>query len=35
MTHKLPEPVDAFKNGYPKVWEAFTQLGERCHEAGV
>jgi len=34
MTNKLPEPVDAFRNGYPKVWEAFSQLGERCHEAG-
>jgi len=34
MTTKLPEPVDAFKNGYPKVWEAFAQLGDRCHEAG-
>jgi alkylhydroperoxidase/carboxymuconolactone decarboxylase family protein YurZ len=34
MTNKLPEPVDAFKNSYPKLWEAFCQLGERCHEAG-
>ena len=34
MTNKLPEPVDAFEKNYPDVWEAFTQLGERCHEAG-
>jgi alkylhydroperoxidase/carboxymuconolactone decarboxylase family protein YurZ len=34
MSNKLPEPVETFKNGYPKVWEAFAQLGECCHEAG-
>jgi len=34
MTNKLPAPVDAFKKDHPEVWEAFTQLGERCHEAG-
>jgi alkylhydroperoxidase/carboxymuconolactone decarboxylase family protein YurZ len=34
MNSKLPEPVDAFKKSYPKVWEAFSQLGERCHQTG-
>jgi 4-carboxymuconolactone decarboxylase len=31
---KLPKPVEEFKKRYPDVWQAFTQLGERCHDAG-
>ena len=34
MPGKLPKPVEAFKKRYPDVWQAFTQLGERCHDAG-
>jgi len=31
---ELPKPVSEFRKLYPGVWKAFTQLGERCHEAG-
>ncbi|HWP48020.1 MAG TPA: carboxymuconolactone decarboxylase family protein [Candidatus Limnocylindrales bacterium] len=34
MSNKLPQPVEEFKNNYADVWNAFTQLGDRCHEAG-
>jgi alkylhydroperoxidase/carboxymuconolactone decarboxylase family protein YurZ len=34
MSNKLPQPVEEFKNTYPEVWNAFTELGNRCHEAG-
>ncbi len=31
---KLPKPVNQFRQQYPKIWETFNELGERCHEAG-
>jgi len=31
---KLPKQVNQFSKQYPKIWEAFNELGERCHEAG-
>ncbi len=34
MSNKLPQPVEEFKNNYADVWNAFTQLGDRCHTAG-
>jgi len=34
MSNKLPQPVEEFKNNYAEVWRAFTELGDRCHEAG-
>jgi alkylhydroperoxidase/carboxymuconolactone decarboxylase family protein YurZ len=34
MPEKLPQPVEKFKQDYPEVWKAFTQLGSRLHEAG-
>ena len=34
MPDSLPEPVEEFKHDYAEVWKAFTQLGNRCHEAG-
>ncbi len=34
MPANLPKPVEEFKKRYPDVWKAFTQLGERCHDAG-
>lgn len=34
MSDQLPQPVEEFKQAYPEVWRAFTQLGNRCHEAG-
>jgi alkylhydroperoxidase/carboxymuconolactone decarboxylase family protein YurZ len=34
MPDQLPQPVEEFKRDYTEVWKAFTQLGNRCHEAG-
>jgi alkylhydroperoxidase/carboxymuconolactone decarboxylase family protein YurZ len=34
MANRLPEPAEQFKESYPDVWKAFTQLGDECHEAG-
>jgi alkylhydroperoxidase/carboxymuconolactone decarboxylase family protein YurZ len=34
MRAEIPPPVGAFREDYTEVWEAFNQLGERCHEAG-
>jgi alkylhydroperoxidase/carboxymuconolactone decarboxylase family protein YurZ len=34
MRAEIPPPVGAFGEDYKEVWEAFNQLGERCHEAG-
>lgn len=34
MSDQLPQPVEEFKQEYSEVWKAFTQLGNRCHEAG-
>lgn len=32
---KLPKQVNQFSKQYPKIWHAFNELGERCHEAGL
>jgi alkylhydroperoxidase/carboxymuconolactone decarboxylase family protein YurZ len=34
MAKALPKPVNQFSKQYPKIWEAFNELGERCHVAG-
>jgi 4-carboxymuconolactone decarboxylase len=34
MAKALPKTVNQFSKQYPKVWEAFNELGERCHQAG-
>lgn len=34
MPKKLPQPVEDFRKNHAAVWEAFTQLGDRCHDAG-
>jgi alkylhydroperoxidase/carboxymuconolactone decarboxylase family protein YurZ len=34
MAKALPKSVNQFSRQYPKIWEAFNELGERCHEAG-
>jgi 4-carboxymuconolactone decarboxylase len=34
MAKALPKTVNQFSRQYPKVWEAFNELGERCHQAG-
>lgn len=31
---KPPQRVEDFASRHPDLWEAFTRLGERCHEAG-
>jgi alkylhydroperoxidase/carboxymuconolactone decarboxylase family protein YurZ len=34
MAKALPKAVNQFSKQYPKIWQAFNELGERCHEAG-
>lgn len=34
MSKQLPKAVNQFRKRHPKVWKAFNDLGERCHEAG-
>ncbi len=34
MSKQLPKAVNQFRKRHPKVWKAFNELGERCHEAG-
>ena len=34
MPKRLPKAVNQFRKRHPKVWKAFNELGERCHEAG-
>jgi 4-carboxymuconolactone decarboxylase len=34
VKEELPKPVTRFKQRYPGVWDAFTELGEQCHDAG-
>ena len=34
MSKKLPDAINQFRKRHPKVWKAFNELGERCHEAG-
>ncbi len=34
MGQELPKPVTEFRKLYPEMWKAFTELGERCYDAG-
>lgn len=34
MPTKLPTPVEEFRRDHPDLWRSFTELGDRCHEAG-
>ena len=34
MPKQLPKAVNQFRKRHPKVWKAFNELGEQCHEAG-
>lgn len=34
MQQPLPENIVRFKSKYPAVYEAFSALGQKCHEAG-
>lgn len=34
MPNRLPQHPEALRRKYPKVWKAFTALGDSCHEAG-
>ena len=33
-TESLPRAVHQFRKRHPKVWKAFNELGESCHQAG-
>ena len=34
MKAEFPKWTKHFQKSYPKVWKAFQELGEECHEAG-
>jgi len=34
MPRQLPKPTEELQKLYPAVWQAFNELGTRCHEAG-
>lgn len=34
MQETRPSSVSSFEKKHPAVWEAFSRLGEACHEAG-
>lgn len=34
MPQSLPKPIQKIWKLYPRVWKAFNDLGDRCHEAG-
>lgn len=34
MLSSLPEHPEALRRKYPKVWKAFTALGDSCHQVG-
>lgn len=34
MAEDLPKAVNDFRKRHPEIWNAFNELGERCHEAG-
>ena len=34
MQEALPNSVSFFEKKHPAVWEAFSKLGEACHETG-
>jgi alkylhydroperoxidase/carboxymuconolactone decarboxylase family protein YurZ len=34
MAKGLPEPFESFRTDYADVWQAFNELGDKCHQAG-
>lgn len=34
MSEILPKPVQEFITKHPEVWEAYENLGDKCHEGG-
>jgi 4-carboxymuconolactone decarboxylase len=34
VSKQLPKAVNQFRKRHAEVWEAFNELGERCHKAG-
>jgi alkylhydroperoxidase/carboxymuconolactone decarboxylase family protein YurZ len=34
MQESLPDSISSFEKKHSVVWEAFTRLGEACHETG-
>jgi alkylhydroperoxidase/carboxymuconolactone decarboxylase family protein YurZ len=31
---RTPASIQEFQSKYPRIWEAFAELGKRCHETG-
>lgn len=34
MAKGLPKAVESFRTDYADVWQAFNELGDKCHQAG-
>jgi alkylhydroperoxidase/carboxymuconolactone decarboxylase family protein YurZ len=34
MNDILPQPLQEFIKKYPDIWQAYENLGEKCHEGG-
>ncbi|MBI2485964.1 MAG: carboxymuconolactone decarboxylase family protein [Deltaproteobacteria bacterium] len=34
MSALLPQPLQEFIKKYPDIWQAYENLGDKCHEAG-
>jgi len=34
MSEFLPRPLQEFIKKYPDIWQAYENLGEKCHEGG-
>jgi len=34
VSKQLPKAMNQLRKRHPKVWKAFNELGEQCHEAG-
>jgi len=34
MGDLLPKPLQKFIKKYPDIWQAYENLGDKCHEAG-
>ena len=34
MRDLLPQPLQEFIKKYPDIWQAYENLGDKCHEAG-
>ncbi len=34
MSKQLPKPLEEFLTRYPEVWQAYENLGDKCHQGG-